>query len=116
MEEPMKVDLNSLISLCHQSLGLDFQAVAQRLGVHPVELDLAAASSNGLGAANETTVAALLSQAQAAAERTRLCRFRGLDSDALVDASKQIGDAADAKRLMAAAIEEGVDDIAASKI
>ena len=57
----------SLISVCDQTLGLDFEAIAQRLGVHPVELDLAAASRNGLGAANEATVAALLSQAQAAA-------------------------------------------------
>jgi hypothetical protein len=49
-------------------------------------------------------------------EQGALRGFRGLDSEALVHVSKQIRDAAEAKSLIAAAIEEGVDDIPASKI
>ena len=113
-EALMTVDLNELISDCEQMLGLDLEAIAQRLGVDPLELDLAAASRSGLSAEYDAAVSALSSQAQAAAERAavrdELRRFRGLGDDELIAACCQIRDSADAASLIEAAIEDGVDE------
>ena len=88
----MTVDVNELISVCERDLGLDLEAIAQRLGVDPLELDLAAASRSGLSAEYDAAVAALTSQAQAAAERAaardKLHRYRGLSDDELIDACR----------------------------
>ena len=86
----MTVDLNELISDCEQMLGLDLEAIAQRIGVDPLELDLAAASRSGIGAKCDAAVEALVRKHRLLRNRRRngrLPRFRGLDSDALIDAS-----------------------------
>ena len=78
----------SLFPCASGTLGSNFEAIAQRIGVYPVELDLAAASRSALSAETMTAVTGLTSQAQAAAERLRRATgfvvIRGLDSEELV--------------------------------
>jgi len=116
----MTVDVNELISVCERDLGLDPEAIAQRIGVDLLELDLAAASRGGLSAEYDAAVSALTSQARAAAERAaardKPHRYRGRSDDELIDACHQISDSADAASLIEAAIEARVDGIVEAKI
>src|SRR6185436_1226184 len=115
----MTVEVNELVSVCQQTLGLGVDAIAIKLDIDPQALESAFLFGGNLDEKHDAAAKVLICEARAVAEqdaaRDKLHRNRGLSDDELINACGQISDSAETASLIEAAIEAGVDSIVEAK-